>query len=428
MTRYLSFVTVLCFASYAGATEWVTLGPRAMAMGGSGVAVTNGPSAEYWNPGMYGMPGNTSGFQMPVGAQLAVSGTVLQGANDLRNIQNDCQSLGVGNGTCKDANVQSALNELNNPNNGVRGDLSGMIGVKLGPLDIFADDFAYVGGKPLVDMTNNTAATVGSNQSALILRGINLTELGVGYGLELPLPILRGLYVGGNAKLMIGKVGYDQFPIIGNSIGSAPLDDFSKNERESVQVGFDAGALWDIQRTIEFVPWRPRVGIVARNINNPTFKNPDAATANGEPSRFSIQGNVRVGASLNPISFWQLVADADMTRNLSVLEGVPSQNVGAGTEIDVFNRPWLNIPLRAGLQKNIADRGSKTAITAGFGFNFVHVNFDVGGMVTPGTQSIQSQGESRKIPNEAGASFQLAILFGGYDADQTPAATPAPQK
>jgi hypothetical protein len=85
----------------------------------------------------------------------------------------------------------------------------------------------------------------------------------------------------------------------------------------------------------------------------------------------------------------------------------------------VFNRSWLNIPLRVGLAKNIADSGSKTALSGGLGFNFIHVNLDVGAQVSPGRVETQSQGKSQKLPTETSVSAQLALLFGGQ------ASTPA---
>ena len=85
--------------------------------------------------------------------------------------------------------------------------------------------------------------------------------------------------------------------------------------------------------------------------------------------------------------------------------------------------------MRAGLSKNVADGRTKTALTGGFGINFLHANFDIGAAVTPGSETIQSQGQSKKLPREVSVSAQFALLFGGgasalEDTAQTKPVTP----
>jgi hypothetical protein len=105
--------------------------------------------------------------------------------------------------------------------------------------------------------------------------------------------------------------------------------------------------------------------------------------------------------------------DADLTRNLTSVGGVASQYVGVGTEVNVFNRSWLNIPLRAGLARNMADSGSKTSLTGGFGLNFLHFMVDAAAMVSPSRVQIKSDKETQKIPSNLSVSVQLGALFGG---------------
>ena len=42
---------------------------------------------------------------------------------------------------------------------------------------------------------------------------------------------------------------------------------------------------------------------------------------------------------------------------------------GLGTEFNLINSPKLNVPLRAGLQKNIADKSGKTQLSLGTGIS-----------------------------------------------------------
>ena len=170
-------------------------------------------------------------------------------------------------------------------------------------------------------------------------------------------------------------------------------------------------------------PFHPRIGITARNINDPKFTNADMAKLNGEPSKFSLQGNTRMGVAISPFGFWNIAADADLTRNLTSVSGVASQYVGLGTEVNVFNQSWINIPLRVGLARNLAEPGAKTSLTGGFGLNFLHFMVDASAMVSPSYVQVQSgqnnSGQSgttqssKKIPTNLSAGVQIGMLFGG---------------
>ena len=51
--------------SAASAEQWNVFDPRAMAMGGTGVASSNGAVGDYWNPASLGEADSPSGFQLP---------------------------------------------------------------------------------------------------------------------------------------------------------------------------------------------------------------------------------------------------------------------------------------------------------------------------------------------------------------------------
>jgi hypothetical protein len=103
----------------------------------------------------------------------------------------------------------------------------------------------------------------------------------------------------------------------------------------------------------------------------------------------------------------------DLTRNLTPVSGYASRMMGIGTEINVFNRTWVNIPLRAGLMKNVADANSKLSYTAGFGLHFLHCMFDLGGSISSQTTEIKTGDTStaQKVPSNAALSAQLALMF-----------------
>lgn len=413
MTKLSVLATILLLPLSASATEWHNYGARAMGMGGTGTALAQGPVGAYWNPGGLDQKENPWGVEVPIAGHAAITGEFIQGANDLNQINKDCQAGGAGNGTCSQGNINNALAKMNRADNGVRGDFGGGVAVKVGKLAVFVNELVFAGDKPLLDQTNTTPATIQNNQSKIIERGIVLTEIGVGYGHELP--FLRGVSAGANVKGMIGKVGYQQVSVTTDKAGNfGSLGKFTQNSKTSFQPGLDLGLLWDLSRTWEAVPLRPRFGVVFRNVNDPKFSQPDAAKNNGEPSRFSLQGNSRAGFALSPLHFINLTADVDLTRNLTPVDGVASQMAGVGAEVNIFNsRGWINIPLRGGLSRNIAKSGSKTLISLGAGLHLFHVTLDLAVNWSPAKQTVQTQGSSKSVPAELGAAAQLGVLFGG---------------
>ena len=420
MKSSLALLAALLVAVPAGATEWHIYGARAMAMGGAATALARGPIGSYWNPAGLGTMGNTVGFEIPVGGSYELSGPVIEGANDLNQVAKECQaSGGVPTSGCSQANIDSALEKINRPGNGLRADLGFGFMTKIKRAAFFFNNMTYVGARPFASVSaSNTPGTVVNNQTKLTLRGINVSELGVGYGRELP--FAPGLFAGGNLKMLVGRAGYNEFAVVSNDIGDGGgLSRFEDSYRQSTQPGVDAGLLWDIDKSWDKAAWRPRLGLVGRNLNSPRFKNPEVATRAGEGARFPLHGQVRAGAAISPLRWWNFAADVDLTRNTTPVDGVLSQQLGLGTEINVFNREWINIPLRAGLSRNIAD-DSKTAFSLGGGLSLIHMTFDVAIHFSPESQTIQNVGESREVPNSFGFMAQLGFTFGGAPEKSSP--------
>ncbi|TPW21810.1 MAG: hypothetical protein FD126_307 [Elusimicrobia bacterium] len=410
MKILLTAALAATLVSPAGAVPWHTFGPRAMGMGGAHVAVAQGPTASYWNPAGLGQLYNSSGFEVPFGARGEFTGTVLEGAKDLNEINSACAA---GNAAvCNTGRATSALNKINNAGSGVMLDAGVGMNLKIKRVVVFVNNLTYVGGTPRVDYTlgaNGAANMVSVNQSRIIVRGLNATEIGVGYGREI---LETGLTVGANLKGIVGRAGYQEITV---STETSGFGKFNDNIKTSFQPAVDLGLLWDMRETFPSLPGRPRLGFVGRNINNPGFKNPDRAVTRGERSKFPLNGQGRMGLALSPFKFWHLAMDVDLTNNLTPVDGYTSRYMSAGTEVNIFNRPWLNIPLRVGLQKNLADTASGLSYTGGFGFNFVRVHVDVAGMVSSRSTPVQSETKTERVPNNFGAAARLAVLFGGED-------------
>jgi hypothetical protein len=411
MKKLLALVlasAVLC-AAPASALEWTTMGPRAMGMGGAGVASAQGPLASYWNPAALGRATeNAYGFSLPVGVHAALTGPAIAGAKDLKNAKDACNS---GDPTCQ-SQINAAVAELSNPTNGLRVDGSAGGDFKVGKVAVFANGFLDAGAVPRIDKVNVTAGTINNNTSALIVKGARILEFGGGYGHELP--FAPGVFLGGNLKLMRAQVGYASYLIVQNNNNQSNIVSTLKNGAvNSAAVGVDAGALWDVQRTFDGAWGAPRVGLVGRDLNNPKFSQPAAAAADGVTGRFAVNPQVRMGASVSPFHWWNFAADLDLTNNITPVDGVKSRQLGVGTEVNVFNRSWINIPLRFGVARNLS--AASNMVTAGAGLNFLHLIVDFSGEAGTKRVDTQTQGQSKKIPQELGASVSLSLLFGGSE-------------
>jgi hypothetical protein len=411
---------LLALSLPASALEWQAMGPRALGMGGAGVALTQGPLASYWNPAALGRATeNSYGLAIPVGFHAALTGTVIEGAKNLEDLKNKTSPSAT--------EIQDALNKLNDPNNGLRVNALTGANLKIGKIAFFANGFIDAGATPVVDLVNTSQnnITQGTNNSKLIVKGARLIEFGAGYGHELPM--LPGLFLGGNLKIMSAQVGYADYLILQNN--NSDSDVFKKlkdGAKTSSNFGVDIGALWDVTRTFENAWWHPRVGLVGRNLNNPKFKLPAAATAAGYVGHYSVNPQLRLGGSISPLNWWHIASDIDLTNNVTSIGTISSRQFGLGTEVDVFNRTWINIPLRAGISRNLANTSAGTMVTLGAGLNFMHVMLDVSGQYSPQTIQIQSQDKNTKIPKEFGGALQLSFLFGGSNDERARDLQPVP--
>lgn len=401
----------LSLAPTADAAPWHDFGPRAMGMGGAGVALAQGPEAVYWNPAGLGQLYNADGFSAPIGLRFERSGSALRGANDLFQLNLACNA---SSSLCTAAAVSQALDDLSRYGDGALADVAGGVAVQVGKIAYFALSESYVGATPRADRVHACpgAGCLANNASALVLRGGSFTEFGAGYGLELK---ETGLIVGANLKGIVGKVGFSELRIVSQEPGGGRLDRFKDNARVSFMPAVDLGLLWDLRETWPDLRARPRVGLTGRNVNCPTFAQPAAARSAGETDRFALQGQARLGAALSPTDSWHLAGDLDLTENNTEVDGLTSRVLALGTEVDLFNRPEFNLPLRFGLKKNLAESASGLTLTAGVGLNFLHVLFDVAGQLSPKSLDERTLGESRRSATNAGAAFRFAMLYGGEE-------------
>lgn len=242
----------------------------------------------------------------------------------------------------------------------------------------------------------NSGASYANNTSNLTVVGASFFEIAAGYAWDLKM--LPGLSLGANLKMINGRTTATSFRFLSES---DTADAFKMNDlTSSWKPGADLGLLWNVNNKYPRLPFSPRVGLVMRNINSPSFK----IATGGD---YDLNRQTRLGFALNPARFWTLALDVDLTKNKTPVNGFDSRQLAMGTEINIINRKAFNIPLRAGLMKNLAEKDSKMAYTLGAGLNLLHLHIDVSGVVSTERTEI----DGKKYPTKVGAAASLGLLF-----------------
>ncbi len=240
-----------------------------------------------------------------------------------------------------------------------------------------------------------------ANTSNLTLDAASFAEIAAGYAWSAE-KWLSGLSIGGNLKMVNGRMATTTFRFMNNSNTGDAFKDMLKDAKSSWAPAADIGALWDVSARYPRLPLHPRLGVVVRNLNSPKFDRPD--TVGGS---YKLDRQARLGLALKPANFWTLAADMDLTRNSTEVKDYDSRQIALGTEVNLVNRKAFNIPLRAGLLKNMAEKDSKLAYTLGTGLNMLFMHFDVSGVIG----SDRTEIDGKKFPARAGLAASFGLLF-----------------
>lgn len=244
-----------------------------------------------------------------------------------------------------------------------------------------------------------TGGSYTNNGSNLTLAAASFTEIAAGYAWNLD-KWMHGLSLGANLKMINGRLAANTFQFMQNGNTGDAFKDMMENSKSSWAPAADLGLLWDVKQTYAKAPLSPKVGLVMRNINSPSFDTP----AGGD---YDLDRQVRLGFALNPAKFWTLALDMDLTKNSTPVDGFDSRQLAMGTEINIFNRKAFNIPLRAGIMKNLAEKDSKMAYTLGTGLNMMFMHFDVSGVVSSERTTL----DDSEIPTKVGVAASFGLLF-----------------
>jgi hypothetical protein len=342
--------------SHVSAAEFVIAGPRAMGMGGAGVAVTTNALATYWNP---------AGLAMTQTVDIRVQGGGM--AFDrlgLGDALHDLENFNTSDTTPGNlSRAQSIADRINR--SGATISVNGSAGLYLkGHLGEHAfgfnvSDVATGGGfvSTPVQASQGGAGTPITVAGQMALRGLEARQLAFSYAYAFS---DKTFSIGITAKVIQGAAYRGSTDLQGGS-GVSTTDHFGK-PNISTTYGIDIGAIYRPSSWIRF-------GIVAKDINKPTF---DAA----EGGELKLEPQVRAGVAINPYSTLTLTADVDATSNKTFVPGVKSQLLSLGLEQTILSE---FLSFRIGTFKNMQDASTPFVPTAGLGIRWFNFRADAGG-------------------------------------------------
>lgn len=358
----LMLVATFLYPAPTSAVEFTIVGPRAMGMGGAGVAVTTDALATYWNPAGLAM-------SQTIDIRAQGSGQIVDrlGVGDTINEINDFDRSDT---TLANRNrLQSLLDRINRP--GATVSAMGAAGLYLkGYWGDHAFGFTLsdvaTGGlftpTPLTaTCSDGGACGPGSSvdvNGQMVVRGLEARQAGFSYAFSF---FDRSVAIGATAKIIQGAAYSNQVAVFGSEGDAGFTGDFGRPEI-STALGIDVGAI------VRPFSWL-RFGVVAKDINEPTFDAPGG----GE---FKLTPQFRGGVAVNPYSSLTLTFDSDITPNYTLVPGLKSRVMSLGVEQTILSQ---FISLRAGALKNVEDANSPVTPTAGLGIRFFALRVDIGG-------------------------------------------------
>lgn len=232
-----------------------------------------------------------------------------------------------------------------------------------------------------------TGGSIANNTSSLYFKGIAIGEVPLTYGRAFG----DNFSLGGNIKYMKARTYNTQVQIFNTDFSSA-LSTAKNNYTDSQTFGVDMGALY--RSGDKF-----RIGIVARNVNSPSFD--VTPLASGDSSSMKEKPQIRAGIAYKPFDSLTLALDYDVTKNdTNVSDSYKSQNLGGGLEFNVYKV----IQLRGGFYKNMAQNDIGPVYTGGIGLNLWLVNIDVGASVSPKSTTVDNNTIQKEIRGELAVS------------------------
>jgi hypothetical protein len=352
--RASTILLFLLWSGHAVAAEFVIVGPRAMGMGGAGVAITTDALATYWNPAGLAMT-QTVDIRIVGGGQAIDRLGIADAISDLEDFDTtDTSQANI-------AKAQDIANRINRPGantsfNGAAGlYLKGHFGEHAFGFNI--SDVPTGGGFVSTPVTATVSGSTVNVTGAMAVRAMEARQVAFSYAYAfadkmfsfgVTAKIIQGAAYNGTQNLQGG-----QELKLSDGLGKAAI---------STSYGIDVGAIYRPSSWLRF-------GVVAKDLNQPEFDAPDG-------TKIKLGPQVRGGMALNPYSSLTLSADVDVTSNKTLVPGVKSQVLSLGAEQTILTE---FLSFRVGAFKNMQDAGTPFTPTAGLGLRIFAFRLDLGG-------------------------------------------------
>jgi hypothetical protein len=347
-------MAALIIPAQAMAVEFVPVGPRAMGMGGAGVAITTDALATYWNPAGLAMT-QTVDIRIQGSGQVIDRLGIADAIHDLE--QFNTSDISPAN----QAKAQDIADRINRP--GATVSVNGSAGLYIKghfgehAFGVNVSDVATGGGFVSSPVTPTVIGSSVSLSGAMALRALEARQVAFSYAYAFA---DKTFSFGVTGKFLQGAAYSGSTTLTGGSEISI-TDNFGKPTISNA-FGIDLGAIYRPSSWLRF-------GIVAKDINQPTFD----AVGGGE---LKLEPQVRTGVAVNPYSSLTLTADVDATSNKTFVPGIKSQVLSLGAEQTILSE---FLSFRVGAFKNMQDAGTPFTPTAGLGLRIFAFRADVGG-------------------------------------------------
>lgn len=259
--------------------------------------------------------------------------------NDIKNnkegIANALINLAKDNGV-SDSEIRSAVSQLNDPY-----------------LQNLIDNF--------INNIYNSQNSFNNNNSAIKFKGINYTEIALGYSQK----VIENLIVGAKLKYLFGKTIYYDFKVFQQQeeIDFKDLQNIENKLIKNVSsIGLDVGAIYKLPIPIIDT----NLALAIKNLIEPQFD------FDVSEEKLTFQRQLTLGFAIKPSKIFTLGIDCDLNKVKTLVEGYDIKNFSLGLEI---NPPILPI-LRLGYLKNL-EMNNDQLYTFGLGIKILTLNFDL---------------------------------------------------
>ena len=425
----LSLTTIMFLSlSSAHAMKFQTLGYKALGMGGASVSNSASSLSAYNNPALLGANRNSAEISASVGLGIVDYGVLKEVqkldengyAEALDKAANDTANLTDSD---KEVLISGTESIINLDGEGVAIDPQAYIGMQLSHLGFGIFESTDANFLATVDQEHNqlyfkndTTGTIiykdlegndvtkkeyedhsieyalNNDLTYLNQKAIALVELPIAYGHRFNTKIGK-VMVGGAFKYMQALTINEHFKIADTKEENGNESEADTyQEKQSENYGIDLGLAY-IPRFAK----KLTIGLVAKNLNSPSFDFEDG-------SKYTIEPMVRLGLSYQLFNDLEFAADVDLTSNKFIYEGVENQMVGGGVSYEPFSS-FFQLALRAGAMKNLYKNDKVGLIyTAGIGAGFKWFSLDL---------SAQASGENSEVqgtPIPQQSKVNLALI------------------